>query len=450
MTVRKPSREGAPAGDLRSRWAALLALGNVVQGSRYLDEAFDAALKPYGNLSASDRGFARLLVTTALRRLGQIDAIINPFLTNPGQALPSRVRNALRLGAAQVLFLDTPPHAAVDTTVRLVAGDQTPDVRRLKGLANAVMRRIATQGPAIAAAEDGPRLNTPPWLWESWEKRFGVETTAAIATAHMEEPALDLTCKRPEDRDRLLAELAARQLDVMPSPTGGLRLRGAGGIENLPGFEQGDWWVQDAAAALPVQLMRVRSGQRVVDLCAAPGGKTAQLAAAGARVTALDLSSRRLRRVVENLKRLELEAELVAADACRYVPDEPFDHVLLDAPCTATGTLRRHPDGLIFKKPEDLTRLVEIQERLLAAAAEMVRPGGALLYCVCSLEAEEGPRQTERFLAAHPEFALDPVALDELPEPLAEARLPDGAIQTLPLMAGGVDGFYIARLRRRT
>lgn len=449
MKDRERLRDASPANDMRPRGAALLALGNVVQGSRYLDQAFDAALKPYPDLGASDRGFARLLVTTALRRLGQIDAIINPFLTHPGRALPARVHNALRLGATQVLFLDTPPHAAVDTTVRLVAGDESPDVRRLKGLVNAVMRRIAGEGPEIAAAEDGPRLNTPPWLWEAWEKRYGAATTTAIAAAHMAEPALDLTCKRLGNRDRLRQEMADRQLDVMPSPTGGLRLRGAGPVEGLPGFAQGEWWVQDAAAALPVQLMPVRRGQRVADLCAAPGGKTAQLAAAGARVTALDLSQKRLERVGDNLRRLGLTAELITGDARRYRPDEPFDHVLLDAPCTATGTLRRHPDGLILKKPDDLRRLAQIQERLLIAGADMVRPGGTFLYCVCSLEAEEGPRQMGAFLAERHDFTLEPIRQDELPGPLAEALLDDGTVQTLPFMAGGLDGFYIARFTRR-
>lgn len=434
--------------DLRARLAALLALQNVCEGRRYLDEAFGAALRPYRDLSPSDRAFARLLVTTSLRRLGQIDSIINPFLADPSRPLPHRARHALRLGAAQVLFLGTPAHAAVDTTVRLIAEDQAPEVRRLKGLANAVMRRIAREGPEIAAAEDGPRLNTPPWLWESWERRFGSALTKKIAAAHLEEPPLDITLKPGHDPEALRQALGERGIEAEPSPTGGLRLRQAGLVEQLPGYEQGDWWVQDAAAALPARLMPLEAGQRVADLCAAPGGKTAQLAAAGARVTALDISDRRLDLVRANLKRLGLDAEVVAADAAVFRPEEPFDHVLLDAPCMATGTLRRHPDGFVLKRKQDLHPLVEGKRRLLDAAAEMLRPGGVLLYCVCSLEAEEGAEQIEHFLSGRPDFARAPVGQAELPPALHEALTPAGDVQTLPFMAGGVDGFFIARLTR--
>lgn len=439
---------GGRNNDLRARFAALLALQNVTEGRRYLDEAFAAALRPYKDLSPSDRAFARLLVTTSLRRLGQIDAIINPFLANPTRPLPPRARNALRLGAAQALFLGTPAHAAVDTTVRLIAEDQAPEVRRLKGLANAVMRRIVREGGEIAAAEDGPRLNTPPWLWESWERRFGSAITKEIAAAHLEEPPLDLTLKPGVDREAFLASLRERGVVAEPSPTGGLRLRQAGLVEQLPGYDRGEWWVQDAAAALPASLIPIEAGQRVVDLCAAPGGKTAQLAAAGARVTALDISARRLDLVRANLKRLDLAAEAVAADASNWGPDEPFDHVLLDAPCIATGTLRRHPDGFVLKRKEDLRPLVEGQARLLEAAAEMVRPGGTLLYCVCSLEAEEGAEQIEHFLSGHRDFARAPVTSAELPPELHPALTQAGDVQTLPFMAGGMDGFFIARLTR--
>ncbi len=434
--------------DLRARLAALLALHNVCEGGRYLDEAFAAALRPYGDLSPSDRAFARLLVTTSLRRLGQIDSIINPFLADPKRPLPHRVRHALRLGAAQLLFLGTPPHAAVDTTVRLVAEDQAPEVRRLKGLVNAVMRRISREGAEIAAAEDAPRLNTPPWLWESWERRFGSRVTKDIAAAHLDEPPLDLTIRPGVDRDSLIREITEQGIAAEPSPSGGIRLRQAGVVEQLPGYDRGEWWVQDAAAALPARLMPIEAGQRVADLCAAPGGKTAQLAAAGARVTALDVSERRLELVRANLARLKLQAEVVAADAACFRPDQPFDHVLLDAPCMATGTLRRHPDGFVLKNRRDLASLVEGQRRLLDAAAEMVKPGGTLLYCVCSLEAEEGAEQIENFLSRRKDFARAAIAPDELPPAFGDAVTAAGDVQTLPFMAGGVDGFFIARLTR--
>lgn len=451
-TAKPAGKSGPWDADLTPRAAAVLALSNVFEHGRYLDEAFAAALKPYPNLSPSDRGFVRMLLTTTLRRLGQLDAVIKGHLANPGRPLPDRVRHALRLGAAQLLFLGTPAHAAVDTTVRLVAADPSIDIRRFKGLANAVLRRISEDGARAVAAQDAAglsgRLNTPNWLWSAWVHRFGLEGAEAIAAAHLTEPALDLTLKPGVDASALQAALTAVGYDAQTSPVGGLRLRQAGAIEALPGYEGGDWWVQDAAATLAVRLMPVVGSERVLDLCAAPGGKTAQLAAAGALVTALDVSAKRLDRVRENLERLKLSADLVKADAADYTPAALFDHVLLDAPCSATGTLRRHPDGAWLKRSEDVAALAETQAKLLTAAARMVKLGGTLLYCVCSLQAEEGPRQIGKFLAVRQDFERVPVTAAELPAELAAALLENGDVQTRPDQAGGVDGFYIARLRR--
>lgn len=432
---------------LASRAVALAALTRILgnghqTGGQYLDEAFTAACRLQPLLPSRDRAFARLLVVTVLRRLGELDARINAFLDAP-ERLAADARHILRLGAAQLLYLGTPPHAVVDTAVGLAGSDRDAAVRRAKGLVNAVLRRIGAEGPKPMP----PALNLPDWLLESWTDRFGAETATAIATAQLREPPLDLSLKPAADRAALMAELTSRQIDVMTSPVGGLRLLEAGNIEDLPGFAAGDWWVQDAAAALPARLLGVGPGDRVLDLCAAPGGKTAQLAASGATVTALDLAPKRLRRLRENLDRLGLAAELVAADGRDYRPDPPFDHVLLDAPCTATGTLRRHPDVQWLKSPADVDSLGPVQAALFDAAARMVRPGGRLIYCVCSLEAAEGPDQVARFLAAHPGFALDPVSAAELGD-LAAARLADGTVQTLP--SQNVDGFYIARLRRLT
>ncbi|MDA5192405.1 16S rRNA (cytosine(967)-C(5))-methyltransferase RsmB [Govanella unica] len=424
---------------LAARAVALAALQRILDNGQYLDEAFAAALRLQPGMAARDRAFARLLVITVLRRLGEIDSRINGFLDAP-EKLASDARHILRLGAAQLLYLGTPPHAVVDTAVGLAGSDRDSFVRRAKGLVNAVLRRIADEGPRPLP----PALNLPDWLLESWSDRFGPETATAIAAAQLGEPPLDLTLKPDADREALVAELTSRQIDVMTSPSGGLRLEEAGIIEDLPGFAEGLWWVQDAAAALPAQLLGVKAGERVLDLCAAPGGKTAQLAAAGAEVTALDLAPKRLKRLQENLDRLGLTAELVAADGRKYRPEPRFDHVLLDAPCSATGTLRRHPDVGWLKSPEDVQSLVLTQQALFAAAAHMVAPGGRLLYCVCSMEAAEGPDQVSHFLQHHKDFALEPVTGAELPG-LEAALLPDGTVQTLP--SQNVDGFYIARLR---
>lgn len=426
--------------DLAARRAALQSLQDVLVRGRPHDEAFALAADKAG-LTGPDRGFAKELLLTTLKRLGVIDAVLSRALTSPADKLNPEVWGLLRLGATQALFLHTPPHAVVDTAVRLAAAARHPAVRGAKGLVNAVLRRVSGDGAALFEGLDQARLSLPSWLWDSWTARFGEAVTRQIIEAQMREPALDLSLKPDADR----ADLTAR-LDAMTSPTGGLRLTPKGRIEHLPGFKAGSWWVQDAAAALPARLLRPRPGQRVVDLCAAPGGKTLQLAAAGADVMAVDVSDARLDRVRENLARTELQAQVVAADAWT-LNAPPFDAVLLDAPCSATGTLRRRPEVAWRKSPADVASLAALQAELLEAAARLTAPGGVLVYAVCSLEAAEGPDQIARFLSVRDDFRLDPIGADEL-QGLAEARLPDGTAQTLPFMAGGVDGFFIVRLRR--
>ena len=391
-------------------------------------------------LDPRDRAFARLMVATVLRRLPQLDALIGRCVKKDIPKHADVVRDLLRLGAAQLLFIGTAPHAAVDETVAMV---QAAGHRRLKGLANAVLRRLAREGGGWAAAQDAERLNTPDWLWDDWSASFGEATARAIAAAHLGEPPLDITPRAdPEDW--------AQRLDAKLLPTGSLRRPHIGDVAALPGYDEGAWWVQDAAAALPARLLGDLAGKRVADLCAAPGGKTAQLAAAGAEVIAVDRSAPRMTRVAANLARLGIQAETVIADAATWRPAEPVDAVLLDAPCSATGTARRHPDILRLKSPGDVAKLARLQDRLLAATADMLAPGGRLVFCTCSLQAREGSERITAFLASGAPFARDPVGSGEIAG--AENFItPDGDLRTTPAdwpEHGGLDGFYAARLVR--
>jgi 16S rRNA (cytosine967-C5)-methyltransferase len=277
-----------------------------------------------------------------------------------------------------------------------------------------------------------------------WRAAYGAETAREVAATIAEEPATDLTPKDPAEAGAIAAALDGEVLEGAS-----VRTARGGEVTGWPGFAEGRWWVQDASAALPARLLGVRSGETVLDLCAAPGGKTLQLAADGARVTALDRSGARLKRVAENLARTGLSAEIVEADAGEWTDGRTFDAVLLDAPCSATGTFRRHPDVLWVARPSDIGKLAAAQARLLDAAARRVTPGGRLVYCVCSLEPEEGEAQAEAFLTRHPDFALDPIALGEGGAPPASLR-PAGTLRILPQhRAGGTDGFYVARFRRK-
>jgi 16S rRNA (cytosine967-C5)-methyltransferase len=421
-----------------SRRAALSVLDAVLGRQIPLDLAFERAVSQQ-KLSGPDRGFARALAAIVLRRLGQIDDAVDPFLRRP---LPKRAltpRNILRLGAAQILFLETPAHAAVSETTDLASGKN----KTYRGLTNAVLRRIAEAGPELLEGQSAARQNTPEWLWQSWRKSYGSETALAIAEAHQLEPPLDISLLKGDPADW------PEKLEATLLPTGSLRRTISAAVPDLAGFTDGVWQVQDAAAALPARMLGDVSGKRVIDLCAAPGGKTSQLVSAGANVVAVDAGAERMPRVQENLKRLGLEAETVIADATKWRPETPVDAILLDAPCSSTGTIRRRPDVLWSKRPRDVTSLAEIQAELLRAAADMLKPGGMLVYACCSLEAEEGPDQIVTFLEDCPEFARAPLSSSEifgLPE---DAITADGALRTLPSMwpeHGGMDGFYAARL----
>jgi 16S rRNA (cytosine967-C5)-methyltransferase len=428
--------------------AVVLRLLERVLGRRQpLDEAL-AGSKDYAALAARDRAFARLLVATLLRRLGQIDDLIARCLERPLKPRHAGVRDLLRLGVAQLVFLGTPAHAAVSTTLALAT---TPRLAGHKGLINALLRRIAREGNELLGGQDAARLNTPAWLWQSWCAAYGEASARAIAEAHLSDPPLDLTLK-PGPGEAPDPEAWAARLGAAVLPTGSLRLpAGTGQIAELPGYAEGAWWVQDAAATLPVRLLGAVAGKRVIELCAAPGGKTAALVAAGAWVTAVDVSPARLARLKDNLARLRLKAETVAADATRWRPAEPAEAVLIDAPCSGTGTLRRHPDIARLKGPADLAALTGLQDRLLGASIEMAAPGGLIVFATCSLEPEEGAERIAALIGAGAPVERVPVAAGEV-FGRAEWLSPEGDLRTLPCHLaelGGLDAFYACRLRRR-
>jgi 16S rRNA (cytosine967-C5)-methyltransferase len=434
-----------PPGFAARRIAADI-LDGVLRRRRPLDEQLeDRASKPdWATLAERDRALVRALATLVLRRLGTLRHLLQRWLARGLPPGAPRVETALLIGAAQILWLDVADHAAVDLAVRLVQADRR--AARYAGLVNAVLRRAARDGARELAALDATALDTPDWLMARWVEHYGADTACAIAVANGREPALDLTVKND-------AEHWARALGGRVLMTGTVRALVHGPISRLPGYGDGAWWVQDAAAALPAKLFGDVRGLAIADLCAAPGGKTAQLAAAGARVTAVERSPSRLERLRGNLVRLGLDAGLVAADAVEWQA-EPFDAVLLDAPCSSTGTIRRHPDIPWLKREGDIAALATLQRRLIARAADLTRPGGTLIYCTCSLEPEEGIDIVREFLADNPSLHRRPISADEL-YGHAEWLTAEGDLRTLPChlgdadsRLGGLDGFYAARLQR--
>jgi 16S rRNA (cytosine967-C5)-methyltransferase len=431
---------------LAARRVAIEILENVLRRNRPLDEQLDGPHVHPGlaALADRDRALARMLLGTALRRLGSLRALLAAALDRGLPADAPRLEAVLLIGAAQILWLEIPDHAAVDVSVRLVQADRR--AARYAGVVNAVLRRLAREGAAMLAALDADTLDTPAWLLARWTATYGAATARAIARMHAVEQALDLSVKA--DPQHWAARLHGRAL-----PTGSVRALASGRISALPGYAEGAWWVQDAAAALPARLFGAARGRRIADLCAAPGGKTAQLAAMGARVTAVDRAPARLARLRENLARLGLAADVVAADVGEWQGGE-FDAVLLDAPCMSTGTIRRHPDIPWLKHETDIEPLVALQRRLLDRAAELTKPGGILVYCTCSLEPEENEQQVAALLARNSALRRRPIAAEEFAG-LAELLTPAGDLRTLPSHLpdpdprwAGLDGFYAARLER--
>jgi len=429
---------------LAARKIAADIVDGVLRRRVPLDEQLSGRSAHIGlpTLADRDRALMRRLTATVLRRLGTLRHALVGFLDKgfPGDA--PRVETIMLVGAAQLLWLDVPDHAAVDLSVRLAQADRRG--ARYAGLVNAVLRRVAQNRDAILA-EPATR-DTPDWLMARWRRAYGDETARAIAEANGHEPALDVSVKF--DAAHWAERLRGRVL-----PTGTVRTVAHGAVSMLPGFTEGAWWVQDAAASIPARLLGDVRGLAVADLCAAPGGKTAQLCVAGAQVTAVDRSPARIARLKENLERLGLTAETHVADALEW-QGGPFDAVLVDAPCSATGTIRRHPDVPWLKGEADLTQLTSLQQRLLDRAVSLVKPGGRVIYCVCSLEPEEGETQVAALLARSPNVARAPLVAAEV-FGHAEFLSAEGDLRTLPQMLpdadphlGGMDGFFGVRLVR--
>lgn len=425
----RPSGAEQPTAGVPARRAALKLLMAVLGRGTPLELALGGALSDVR--LPQDRALARNLAATVLRWLPDLDVMID---SATAKRLPddSRARMVLRIALASWRKLDTPPHAVVSTALPLVEGGPR---RLVHGVLGTLLR-------GDLRLPDAPHL--PDLFAVRWAMDWGADVADAASRMLAHEPTTDLALREPADTARLAEALGATSL--APGHLRVPRDRELGALTDWPGFGEGDWWVQDFAASLPVRLLGAQRGDSVLDMCAAPGGKTMQLAALGAEVTALDVSEARLARVAENLARTGLSARLEAGDALRWEPGRLFDRILLDAPCSATGIFRRHPDVLHLKGARDLAPLTLLQAALLRRAASWLKPGGTLVYATCSLDPREGERIAERIIAGLPRA---PIAAEELPVGLVPT--PEGWVRTLPgqLEAeGGLDGFFIARFRK--
>lgn len=432
--------DGADNG-LQSRQIAYHILCDVLLRKTPLDQVLGYSAE-FNALDMRDRAFVRMLVSTCLRRKGQIDDLIRRASDKDKEINPQRLGVLLSVGICQVIFMNVPHHAAVDTTVNLAEAE---NMSRQKGFINAVLRRMTSEGQEWRKKQDAVQMNIPQWLLKHWIADYGLKGAAEIAQASLSEAQTDISLKDISEQNYWAGELEASVL-----PTGSLRRASGGNVTELNGFDTGSWWVQDASAALPATLLGDLSGKTVIDLCAAPGGKTAQLAAAGAKVIALDRSAKRLETLKQNMERLKLSdhVEVVVGDGAVWQPSEPVDAVLMDAPCSATGTIRRHPDVMHLKSDQDITRLCDLQARLLNNVSGMLKSGGTLIYCTCSLQKAEGEQQINTFLLNNTDFIRTPIAAEEIGR-IDTPITPEGDLRILPYHLaphGGMDGFYVARL----
>ena len=443
MAASTQHKERSRIAGLPPRNIALGLVHAVLDNQRSLTSTLEADIAGQENASAPDRAFGRLIATTTLRRLGEIDTIIDALLQRPLPRKALKVQHILRIAAAQSAFIGTASHAVVNCAVE----QAKRTTGRYSPLVNAVSRRFLSVDEVEPPVD--PSVNIPGWLWATWVKTYGIDAASRIGRAHQNEPPLDLTIATPSDSARGAGILGGEVL--IP---GTVRLPRAQNVPKLEGFEDGAWWVQDVAASLPARILLASLDSpkkaHIVDLCAAPGGKTSQLLSTGATVTALDIDPVRLARLSNNLSRLGLSAALVVADGRTWQPSDIrlFDAVLLDAPCTATGNIRRHPDIPWLKRSTDVAQASTIQSELLAAAWRLVRPGGHLVYAVCSLQPDEGKRQAVAFVTDS-DAERAPITLAET-QGFVEPDS-DGDLQTLPFLhdkIGGMDGFFIARFRK--
>ena len=424
---------------LETRDIAVTLIGNVLRARQSFENAYESHIS-ISKMQSRDRAFVRNLVLTTFRRLGQIDSLINQFLLRPLPDSARDVRDILRIGACQVLFMNVADHGSVDTCVKLTR--HRGHNAHIK-LVNAILRRLTREGLAALEQQDVEKENTPSWLWRSWSEAYGEEQCRQIAAAHLRGGCLDLSVKG--DPQTCASTLRGQML-----PMGTVRLSSRGQITKLAGFRQGDWWVQDVAARMVAKLVGDVRGKTVIDLCAAPGGKTLLFSHEGANVVAVDRSASRLRRLRENLDRLNLKAEIIEADVGKWQPENLADIVFLDAPCSATGTARRHPDVLWTKSEADIENLARVQSRMLSTAAKMVAPGGILVFATCSLLPVEGEYHVSRFLEENPLFRLSPISASDVND-FDQIITQAGTFRSLPSFSPaerGMDGFFAARFAR--
>lgn len=424
--------------DIKSREAAYLVIKKVLDEGATLDGSIEKYCR---EISAQDRAFIRHLTTTTIRRLGQLDRIINHCTKTKFGNTQTQVRHILRLGIAQLLYSEVPAHAAVNTSVTLLAKRASKKLQYLKNTVNAILRRVDRERDELLKKYSNTRLNFPPWLLKSWDERYGAAVVKEILSTLLTEAPLDISLKPDCDQKEWEKRLGGKGV-----PGGSIRISKAGRIAELDGYNDGMWWVQDAAARLPVSLLGAGAGESVLDLCAAPGGKTAQSAAAGSNVIAVDFSESRLNRLKENMTRLGLEVDIVTSDVLAYNPQKHYDFILLDAPCSSTGTIRRHPEILHTRKQQDVDDLAALQTKMLDHAASLLNKGGVLVYSVCSMQREEGPDQIKALLERHGSLKRKEIKKEEL-EGLEQSILESGDVQTLAHhMSDGMDSFFISRL----
>ena len=439
-------RAGAIAG-LEARISAAHILHDILQHQARLDQAFER--RAFERHPHRDRALIRAIVSQTLRRLGEIDALLFQFIANKKPLANSHALMILRISAAQFLYMRIPAYAAIDLAIH--AARRNHQARHFTGLINAVLRRLARHTQSGANKTSHPERNVPRWLWLRWARQYGEHIAHKIARAHLDAPPLDLSFSG--------AAPTIAGVGLLPHSW---RIFERQQIERLAGYDQGGWWVQDIAASLAAHVFGDIRAKRLLEFCAAPGGKTAQLAQQGAQVRAVEISAARAERLQENMKRLAIEFELIIADARDYLSQTPYDFILVDAPCSGTGTCRHHPDLIWRRRPEQIARLVEVQQALLRSAYRNLAAGGTLIYAVCSLEAEEGIDIINHFLKNYRDMKRNPIAAGEIGW-MDHILTPLGDIRSLPFHAptmsgkkdtclkpaeGGMDGFYIARLIR--
>lgn len=435
--VQHPAKPGLPA-----RMAAVKLLSAVVEQKTSLDGMMDEehGNPAYSALGPADRALVRAILNSCLRQLTRIDAIFDRFLDKPLPDGARNLRHILSVAAAQILFLDVPDHSAVDLAVEQARRD--PRSARFANLVNALLRRLGREKNTVLAEVSATVPVFPAWFQQRLEAVYGAPAARAIGEACLSPAPVDLTVKSDPNG-------WAERLGGTVLPTGSVRLpEFQGSVTELEGFPEGEWWVQDAAAAIPAKLFRDLKGKAVADLCAAPGGKTAQLVLLGGHVTAVEQSASRMKRLKGNLARLGMDAEFLQSKLEDLTPEPRYDAILLDAPCSSTGTIRRHPDVFWTKDRADVEKLAGVQARLLRHAFSMLKPGGTLVFSNCSLDPLEGEFLVETFLNDHPEAARIPVRSGDWPG-LEGAIDASGDVRTTPAMLGGMDGFYASVLTRQ-